>query len=167
MIFVDNMTRSPYWIGLMGAILSSPEAVSWRICRDLGVDYMLVLSGAASGYSGDDIGKFMWPVRISSNNRFWEREGYEYFRAYGEADYYNEDMEYRVDERASFSMKNSMMYKFIYSGLGETMGGAPADHVRHSGVDARYADRLSLFVEAYSSERQIVRVYRVLDARNF
>lgn len=72
-VYADNMTRSPYWIGLMGAILSSPEPVSWRICHDIGVDYMLVLSGAASGYNGDDIGKFMWPVRISSNNHFKER----------------------------------------------------------------------------------------------
>lgn len=51
---------------------------------------MLVLSGAASGYNGDDIGKFMWPVRISANNYFKKREGYEYFREYTERDYYNE-----------------------------------------------------------------------------
>lgn len=78
--FVDNNTRSPYWIGLMGAILSSNEHVAWRISQDLGVDYVMAVSGAASGFNGDDIGKFMWPVRISANNRFWERQGYEYFK---------------------------------------------------------------------------------------
>lgn len=166
-VYVDNMTRSPYWIGLMGAILSSPEPVSWRICQDIGVDYMLVLSGAASGYNGDDIGKFMWPVRISANNHFKDREGYEYFRSYSERDYYNEDFEYRVDQKASNSMKNSMMYKMIYNKLDETMGAQPRDYVRQQGIDVRYANKLDLFEEAYSSERQIVRIYRVKDVYNF
>ncbi|CAL6011331.1 Dolichyl-diphosphooligosaccharide--protein_glycosyltransferase [Hexamita inflata] len=165
--YCDNMTRSPYWIGLMGAILSSPEPVSWRICHDIGVDYMLVLSGAASGYNGDDIGKFMWPVRISSNNHFKKREGYEYFRSYTERDYYNEDHEYRVDQKASNGMKNSMMYKMIYYRLDETMGANAKDYVRQSQFDTRYANKLDLFEEAYSSERQIVRIYRVKDVYNF
>ena len=84
---------------------------------------MLVLAGAASGYSGDDIGKFMWPVRISANNHFRERQGYEYFKDYTERDYYNENHEYRVDVKASNGMKNSMMYKMVYNKLDEIMGG--------------------------------------------
>lgn len=161
------MTRSPYWIGLMGAILSSPEPISWRICQDIGVDYMLVLAGAASGYNGDDIGKFMWPVRISANNHFRQRQGYEYFKEYSERDYYNENYEYRVDVKGSNAMKNSMMYKMVYNHLDEIMGGQPRDYSRQSDVDMRYANKLELFEEAYSSERQIVRIFRVKDQFNF
>ncbi|KAH0570429.1 Dolichyl-diphosphooligosaccharide--protein glycosyltransferase [Spironucleus salmonicida] len=166
-IYVDNMTRSPYWIGLMGAILSSPEPISWRICKDIGVDYMLVLSGAASGYNGDDIGKFMWPIRISGNNHFELRQGYEYFRSIKERSYYNEDHEYRVDQRASHAMKNSMMYKFIYHKLDEQFGQDAKDMVRNSTIDMKYANKMDLFQEVYSSERLIVRVYKVKDATNF
>ena len=161
------MTRSPYWIGLMGAILSSPEPTAWRICQDIGVDYMLVLSGAASGYNGDDIGKFMWPIRISGNNHFEQREGYEYFRPILERAFYNEDHEYRVDARASNAMKNSMMYKFIYNQLDEAMGTNVRDNVRNSTIDVRYANKMDYFEEAFSSERLIVRIYRVKDGHNF
>lgn len=64
-------------------------------------------------------------------------------------------------------MKNSMMYKFIYNRLDETMGAKVQDYVRQSPVDMRYANKMELFEEAYSSERQIVRIFRVKDAYSF
>ena len=34
--------------------------------RNLDVDYVLVLFGGLSYYSGDDINKFLWMIRIAS-----------------------------------------------------------------------------------------------------
>lgn len=33
--------------------------------RELDVDYVLVIFGGVIGYSGDDINKFLWMVRIA------------------------------------------------------------------------------------------------------
>lgn len=34
--------------------------------QSLDVDYVLVIFGGVTGYSSDDINKFLWPVRIGS-----------------------------------------------------------------------------------------------------
>lgn len=36
------------------------------IQQSLDVDYVLVIFGGVTGYSSDDINKFLWPVRIGS-----------------------------------------------------------------------------------------------------
>ena len=45
--------------------MSSNETAAYEIMRSLDVDYVLVIFGGVIGYSGDDINKFLWMVRIA------------------------------------------------------------------------------------------------------
>jgi len=45
--------------------MSSNETAAYKIMRSLEVDYVLVIFGGVIGYSGDDINKFLWMVRIA------------------------------------------------------------------------------------------------------
>lgn len=85
--------------------MSSPEEVAYPILRKHDVDYVLIIFGGLIGYSGDDINKFLWMVRIAQG--VWPEEIQEpnYFTAKGE---------YRVDDQAAPAMKNSLMYKMSY-----------------------------------------------------
>ena len=85
--------------------MSSSEEVAYPILRKHDVSYVLVIFGGLLGYSGDDINKFLWMVRIAQG--VWPKEIQEtnYFTARGE---------YRVDSQASDAMKNSLMYKMSY-----------------------------------------------------
>jgi len=44
--------------------MSSPEEEGYEIAKRLDVDYVLVIFGGVAYYSGDDINKFLWMVRI-------------------------------------------------------------------------------------------------------
>jgi dolichyl-diphosphooligosaccharide--protein glycosyltransferase len=85
--------------------MSSPEEIAYPILRQHDVDYVLVIFGGLLGYSGDDINKFLWMVRIAQG--VWPDE-------IQEPNYFTPNGEYRVDERASDAMKNSLMYKMSY-----------------------------------------------------
>ena len=97
---VDNNTWNNTHIATVGKAMSSSEAVSYPIMRQHEVDYILVVFGGLLGYSGDDINKFLWMVRIAEG--IWPDEVSErsFFTARGE---------YRVDDEATPAMKNSMM----------------------------------------------------------
>lgn len=45
--------------------MSSNETAAYKIMRSLDVDYVLIIFGGVIGYSGDDINKFLWMVRIA------------------------------------------------------------------------------------------------------
>lgn len=45
--------------------MSSNESAAYKIMRSLDVDYVLIIFGGVIGYSGDDINKFLWMVRIA------------------------------------------------------------------------------------------------------
>lgn len=85
--------------------MSSPEEKAYPILRKHDVDYVLVVFGGLLGQAGDDLNKFMWMVRIAQG--VWPDE-------IQEPNYYTPKGEYRVDERASMTMKNSLMYKMSY-----------------------------------------------------
>lgn len=73
---VDNNTWNNTHIATVGKAMSSREEVSYPIMRQHEVDYVLVVFGGLLGYSGDDINKFLWMVRIaegkhSSNQSFY------------------------------------------------------------------------------------------------
>lgn len=92
-------------IATVGKAMSSSEEVAYPILRKHDVDYVLVIFGGLLGYSGDDINKFLWMVRIAQG--VWPDE-------IQEANYFTQHGEYRVDERASTTMKNSLMYKMSF-----------------------------------------------------
>ena len=45
--------------------MSSEEEEAYKLARYLDADYILVIFGGVSYYSGDDISKFLWMVRIA------------------------------------------------------------------------------------------------------
>ena len=45
--------------------MSSNESSAYKIMKMLDVNYVLVIFGGVIGYSGDDINKFLWMVRIA------------------------------------------------------------------------------------------------------
>ena len=62
---VDNNTWNNSHIALVGKAMSSTEEKAYPIMQSLGVNYVLVIFGGMIGYSGDDINKFLWMVRIA------------------------------------------------------------------------------------------------------
>ena len=98
---VDNNTWNNTHIATVGKAMSSREEVSYPILRQHDVDYVLIVFGGLLGYSGDDINKFLWMVRIAEG--IWPEE-------VKERDYFTPRGEYKVDADASSTMKNSLMY---------------------------------------------------------
>ncbi len=62
-IIVDNNTWNNTHIATVGRAMASNETEAYKIMRRLDVDYVLVIFGGLSGYSSDDINKFLWMVR--------------------------------------------------------------------------------------------------------
>ena len=117
---------------MVGKAMASNEDDAYTIMQELGVDYVLVIFGGLlgnfdesdqdrqktnwavpetpahniiSGYSGDDINKFLWMVRIA--------EG-EHPNEVKEANFMSKHGHYTVDHDVSKTMKNSLMYKLSY-----------------------------------------------------
>jgi dolichyl-diphosphooligosaccharide--protein glycosyltransferase len=67
-VIVDNNTWNTTHIATVGAALANEEEESFKICKMLDADYILLIFGGYSGYSGDDINKFIWMIRITGNN---------------------------------------------------------------------------------------------------
>lgn len=88
---VDNNTWNNTHIATVGKAMSSSEEVAYPILRKHDVDYVLVIFGGLLGYSGDDINKFLWMVRISQGE--WPDE-------VQEINYFTQRGEYAVDDRA-------------------------------------------------------------------
>jgi dolichyl-diphosphooligosaccharide--protein glycosyltransferase len=105
---VDNNTWNNTHIATVGKAMSSREEVSYPILRQHDVDYVLVVFGGLLGYSGDDINKFLWMVRIAEG--IWPDE-------VKERDFFTARGEYRVDDGATPTMRNSLMYGFTFSSL--------------------------------------------------
>ncbi|KOX77010.1 Dolichyl-diphosphooligosaccharide--protein glycosyltransferase subunit STT3B [Melipona quadrifasciata] len=107
---VDNNTWNNSHIALVGKAMSSNESAAYEIMTSLDVDYVLVIFGGMIGYSGDDVNKFLWMVRIA--------EG-EHPQDIRESDYFTERGEFRVDSEGSPTLLNSLMYKLSYYRFGE------------------------------------------------
>jgi dolichyl-diphosphooligosaccharide---protein glycosyltransferase len=97
---VDNNTWNNTHIATVGKAMSSREEVSYPILRQHDVDYVLVVFGGLLGYSGDDINKFLWMVRIAEG--IWPDE-------VKERDFFTARGEYKVDDEATSTMRNSLM----------------------------------------------------------
>lgn len=97
---VDNNTWNNTHIATVGKAMSSREEVSYPILRQHDVDYVLIVFGGLLGYSGDDLNKFLWMVRIAEG--IWPDE-------VNERDFFTARGEYRVDEMATPTMRNSLM----------------------------------------------------------
>ncbi|KAJ3416106.1 oligosaccharyl transferase stt3 subunit [Chytridiales sp. JEL 0842] len=157
-VLVDNNTWNNTHIATVGKAMASNEDVAYEVMRRHDVKYALVIFGAALGYSGDDINKFLWMVRIG--------EGV-YPNEVNERSFFTERGEYRVDDQATPTMKNSIMYKMSYYRFADLFGpqGNPYDRVRGSPIPKKPI-KLHTLEEAFSSENLIVRIYRVKEPDN-
>ncbi|KAE8141430.1 Oligosaccharyl transferase STT3 subunit-domain-containing protein [Aspergillus pseudotamarii] len=154
---VDNNTWNNTHIATVGKAMSSREEVSYPILRQHDVDYVLVVFGGLLGYSGDDINKFLWMVRIAEG--IWPDE-------VKERDYFTARGEYRVDDEATPTMRNSLMYKMSYYNFNALFQqGQAMDRVRGSRLPAE-GPQLSTLEEAFTSENWIIRIYKVKDLDN-
>lgn len=152
---VDNNTWNNSHIALVGKAMSSNETAAYKIMTDLNVDYVLVIFGGVMGYSGDDINKFLWMVRIA--------EG-EHPNDIRESDYFTERGEFRVDAEGSPTLLNCLMYKLSYYRFGDLKldyhTPAGFDRTRNTVIGNKDFD-LTYLEEAYTTEHWLVRIYRV------
>ncbi|XP_014473390.1 PREDICTED: dolichyl-diphosphooligosaccharide--protein glycosyltransferase subunit STT3B isoform X2 [Dinoponera quadriceps] len=158
---VDNNTWNNSHIALVGKAMSSNESAAYEIMTSLDVDYVLVIFGGMIGYSGDDVNKFLWMVRIA--------EG-EHPQDIRESDYFTERGEFRVDSEGSPTLLNSLMYKLSYYRFGDVK----IDYRSPYGYDrTRNAEignknfQLTYLEEAYTTEHWLVRIYRVKKPAEF
>ena len=71
-VLVDNNTWNNTHIATVGRAMASPEKIAYETAKAMDAKYVLVLYGGMSYYSGDDISKFIWMIRIGgkfSNKR--------------------------------------------------------------------------------------------------
>ncbi|KAI8996873.1 Oligosaccharyl transferase STT3 subunit-domain-containing protein [Pilobolus umbonatus] len=154
---VDNNTWNNTHIATVGRAMSTNEADAYEIMKKHDVNYVLVIFGGLLGYSGDDINKFLWMVRIAQG--IWPDK-------IKEQNYFTPSGEYRVDDQASQAMKDSLMYKMSYYRFNEMFGGRqPYDRVRNQPLPMK-GPELSVLDEAFTSENWIVRIYKVKDYDN-
>ncbi|XP_024990333.1 dolichyl-diphosphooligosaccharide--protein glycosyltransferase subunit STT3B [Cynara cardunculus var. scolymus] len=157
-VIVDNNTWNNTHIATVGRAMSSYEDEAYEIMRSLDVDYVLVVFGGVTGYSSDDINKFLWMVRIGGG----------VFPVIKEPDYLVNG-EYRVDKGAAPKMLNCLMYKLSYYRFGEltTEYGKPPGYDRARGVEIGNKDvKLEYLEEAFTTSNWIVRIYKVKPPSN-
>ncbi|KAJ1812227.1 oligosaccharyl transferase stt3 subunit, partial [Coemansia sp. RSA 2598] len=152
---VDNNTWNNTHIATVGKILGSDEDTAYELARRHDVDYILVVFGALLGYSGDDINKFLWMIRIAQGV---------YPDGFKEEDFYNSSGEYAIGDTASPTMRNSLMHKLCYYRFAEVMGPRGFDRVRKQKLPSSVT--LDNFEEAFTSENWMVRIYKVKDLDN-
>ena len=157
-VLVDNNTWNNTHIATVGKAFASPEKEAYKIARHLDADYVLVLFGGMTYYSGDDISKFIWIIRIASGVYPEVQEG----------NFYNQG-NYLVNEQATKTMKDSLMFKLCYYRFNEvrlSYQHPPGyDTVRNMPVDPKDI-KLKYFSEAYTTSRWIIRIYKVNDDPN-
>ncbi|PIO24808.1 hypothetical protein AB205_0009630, partial [Aquarana catesbeiana] len=110
-ILVDNNTWNNTHISRVGQAMASTEEKAYEIMRELDVSYVLVIFGGLTGYSSDDINKFLWMVRIGGSTDTGKH--------IKEHDYYTPTGEFRVDREGSPVLLNCLMYKMCYYRFGQ------------------------------------------------
>lgn len=157
---VDNNTWNNSHIALVGKAMSSTEPKAYEIMKMLDVNYVLVIFGGVIGFSGDDINKFLWMVRIA--------EG-EHPQDIRESDYFTANGEFRVDKSGAPTLLNCLMYKMCYYRFGEVQLDfrTPSGYDRTRGVEIGNKDiSFEHLEEAYTTQNWLVRIYKVLDVSN-
>lgn len=152
---VDNNTWNHTHIAQVGRIMASTEEAAYELLDQLDANYVLVVFGGKTGYTGDDINKFLWMLRIAANA----------FPHLKEADFTING--YVVDNRISPAMKNSIMYKLSYYRYWEDHGqkGKGYDSVRNSFIG--YTNyKLQYFEEVFTSARWLVRIFKRKEKNN-
>jgi len=154
-VIVDNNTWNNTHIATVGMAMSSPEKAAWEIYRTLDVKYVFVVFGGLVGYPSDDINKFLWMVRIGGG----------VFPHIKEPDYLR-DGQYRIDDQATPTMLNSLMYKLSYYRFAEaSMDGKGYDRVRRTEIGKKNF-KLTHFEEVFTTHHWMVRIYKLKPPKN-
>jgi len=155
-VLVDNNTWNNTHIATVGRALASTEEDAYPIMQSLDVDYVLVIFGGLTGYSSDDINKFLWPVRIGSGVFPDDMPS--------ERDFYSASGNFDVGPGGSKILHNCLAYKLCYYRFGEMR----TDYQHPPGFDrARNTEvgvknvQLTHMEEAFTSEHWIVRIFKV------
>ncbi|CAL1277929.1 unnamed protein product [Larinioides sclopetarius] len=160
-ILVDNNTWNNTHISRVGQAMASTEDKAYEIMKELDVNYVLVIFGGLTGYSSDDINKFLWMVRIGGST--------DRGKHIKENDYYTPSGEFRIDKDGSETLLKSLMYKMCYYRFGQvyTEAGKPPgyDRVRNAEIGNKNFE-LDVLEEAYTTEHWLVRIYKVKDLPN-
>ncbi|MGH0144049.1 UNVERIFIED_CONTAM: hypothetical protein FKN15_045308 [Acipenser sinensis] len=155
-ILVDNNTWNNTHISRVGQAMASTEEKAYEIMRELDVSYVLVIFGGLTGYSSDDINKFLWMVRIGGST--------DTGRHIKEHDYYTPTGEFRVDREGSPVLLNCLMYKMCYYRFGQVYTEAKRppgyDRVRNAEIGNKDFE-LDVLEEAYTTEHWLVRIYKL------
>ena len=111
---------------IFNILLSTLSMISlYKLCKMLDASFVLIIFGGYSGYSGDDVNKFIWMIRIAAG--YYPRVKEENFLRNG----------YRVDAGASDTMLNCMMYSFSFYRFDENAG-----IINRKILDGSFADLL-------------------------
>ncbi|CAG9326737.1 STT3A_3 [Blepharisma stoltei] len=157
-VLVDNNTWNNTHIATVGMIFASDDDESARLLRKLDANYVLVLFGGLSYYSGDDINKFLWMIRIASG----------VFPHIKEDDFLNRG-QYRVDGGATETMMKCLMYRLSYYRFGQVGGAygkAPGyDVVRQTEIGLKDYE-LKNYREVYTTKHWIIRIFEILPEDN-
>ena len=152
-VLADGNTWNNTHIATIGKAFASTEEEGYKIARHLDADYVLIIFGGLSYYSGDDVSKFIWMIRIAQG--VYPEVVESNFFANGQ---------YRVDTQATDTMKNSLMYRLAYYRFNEVRMSyqhPPGfDTVRNMAVDPTPI-KLKYFTEVYTTTRWILRVYKI------
>ena len=155
-VLVDNNTWNNTHIATVGRALASTEEEAYPIFESLDVDYVLVIFGGLTGYSSDDINKFLWPVRIGSGVFPNDMPG--------ERDFFSSAGQFDVGPGGSPTLHNCVAYKLCYYRFGQmqTEYGKPPgfDRARSKEIGRKNFE-LTTMEEAFTSEHWIVRIYKV------
>jgi dolichyl-diphosphooligosaccharide--protein glycosyltransferase len=155
---VDNNTWNNTHIATVGKAMCSNEDVAYKVLRQHDVDYVLIIFGGFLGFSGDDLNKFLWMIRIAEG--IWPDE-------VKERNYFSDKGEYKVNKDASQTMKDSLLYKMSYHrfvDIHSTSGRPAVDRVRNQIITEE--PQLNTVEEVFTSENWMVRIYKVKDLDN-
>jgi len=137
----------------MALVLGSPEEQAYELLKKWDADYFLVIFGGVSQFRGDDINKFLWPVRIAQGV---------YPDLIDEQDYIS-SKGFRIDDGATEKWKNSLFYKLSLRRVGEITNGI--DYARRQSIGDKKI-QLTYFEEAFTSKNWMVRIYKLLPPPN-
>jgi len=155
-VLVDNNTWNNTHIATVGRALASTEENAYPILESLDVDYVLVIFGGLTGYSSDDINKFLWPVRIGSGVFPNDMPG--------ERDFLSASGNFDIGPSGTPALLNCVAYKLCFYKFGQmhTEYGKPPGYDRARGREVgRKNIELTTMDEAFTSEHWIVRIYSV------
>ncbi|NXT97847.1 STT3B glycosyltransferase, partial [Buphagus erythrorhynchus] len=150
-------------ISLVGKAMSSNESAAYEIMRSLDVDYVLIIFGGVIGYSGDDINKFLWMVRIA------EGEHPKDIRVSGTSTFCSFKKPFYLYKAGSPTLLNCLMYKMSYYRFGEMQLDfrTPPGFDRTRNAEIGNKDiKFKHLEEAFTSEHWLVRIYKVKQLDN-